>query len=184
MYNPYSVGEYTYLRHPTDEDVEGRWHEWFSDENTTKWLGQYWPNSIEEQRRFFENCNSGKDRMVLSVIDKETDKHIGVCNLSSISWVNRVADLAIVIGEAEYRTGPYVLDAVSQLIRAAFLRLNMRMIKGGYRSINTDTESILKIFRFQEAGRFPGTIWHNGSYVDHVLVYLKREDWMRRNGLI
>jgi len=32
MYNPYIVGKHIYLRHPTEADVVGGWHEWFSDE--------------------------------------------------------------------------------------------------------------------------------------------------------
>ena len=38
MNNPYLVGKHVYLRHPTKQDVEGKWYEWFSDEETTKFL--------------------------------------------------------------------------------------------------------------------------------------------------
>ena len=36
MDNPYIIGKQIYLRHPTEEDALGKWHEWFSDEELTK----------------------------------------------------------------------------------------------------------------------------------------------------
>mgnify|MGYP000190897343 FL=1 len=56
MINPYVVGEHIYLRYPTEEDASGRWYEWFSDEETTKYLvDRYWPNSIESQLVFLKS---------------------------------------------------------------------------------------------------------------------------------
>ena len=50
MYNPYIVGKKIYLRHPTEDDVQGKWHEWFSDEEITKFMcDRFWPNSKEAQ---------------------------------------------------------------------------------------------------------------------------------------
>jgi len=182
MYNPYVVGTCVYLRHPTEDDVQGRWHEWLSDEQTTTWLGaRYWPNSREAQREFYEGIKRSKDRLVLSIVDKATNRHIGVCNLSGIDWVHRYADFAVIIGEPEFRTGPCVVDAMALLLRTAFLRLNLRVVKGGYMAGNETTETILKLFRFDEVGRFKNLFWHNGAYVDSILVMLDRESWMKRN---
>ena len=183
MYNPYAVGKRVYLRHPTEEDVQGRWHEWLSDEETTRWLAaRYWPNSREAQREFYEATKTSRERLVLSIVDIETNRHIGVCNLSGIDWVHRYADIAVVIGEPSFRTGPCAVDVVALLLKIAFLRLNLRIVKGGYLSSNQATEAILKVFRFEEAGRFKGLFWFDGSYVDSVLVMLQRDAWMKRNG--
>lgn len=185
MKNPYAVGQHVYLRHPTAEDAEGRWHEWFSDEETTRWLGlRHWPNSVERQREFYESCKKSTDRLVLSVIDKETEKHIGVCNLSSINWVHRYCDVAIVIGEREYRTGPYVLEAMSLLLRIAFLRLNLRIVKSSFAAGNEASQTIHDVFHFKEVGRFEGLVWDRGQYVDHVIAMLSRDDWMVRNHIV
>lgn len=184
MYNPYAVGSLVYLRHPTLADAEGVWHEWLSDEETTRWLGlRHWPNSVERQREFYESCKRGEERLVLSIIDMETDKHIGVCNLSSINWVHRYCDLAVVIGEQSFRKGPHMLEAVSLLLRIAFLRLNMRIIKSSYAASNEASQAIHDVFRFREVGRLEGLLWDRGRYVDNVIAMLRREDWMRRNGL-
>jgi RimJ/RimL family protein N-acetyltransferase len=184
MNNPYAVGANVYLRHPTRADAEGPWHEWLSDEETTRWLSQrYWPNSVERQIEFYESCKGGEDRLVLSIIDVESDKHIGVCNLSSISWVHRYCDMAIVIGDKGFRKGPHVVEAISLLLGIAFLRLNMRIVKSSFAVSNDASRTIHDIFRFREVGRLEGLLWDRGRYVDNVIAMLRREDWMRRNGL-
>lgn len=184
MKNPYASGERIYLRHPTAEDAEGRWHEWLSDEETTRWLAvQHWPNSVEGQRDFYESSRRSRERLVLAVVDRETDKHIGVCNLSSINWVHRYCDVALVIGEPEFRTGPYVLEAMSLLLRIAFLRLNLRIVKSSFAASNEASKTIHDVFGFKEAGRIERLLWDRGCYVDNVIASLNRSEWMSRNSI-
>ena len=185
MYNPYVIGQHIYLRHPTEADVEGRWHEWLSDEKTTRWLAfRYWPNSVERQREFYKACEKSGDRLVLSIIDKETDRHIGACNLSSINWVSRYCDIAILIGEDGFRTGPYVLEGMSLMLRIAFDRLNLRIVKSSYAASNEASHKIHEIFRFKEVGRLKDLLWDSGQYIDCVITTLHRDDWAARNKLI
>jgi [ribosomal protein S5]-alanine N-acetyltransferase len=184
MYNPYIVGKRVYLRHPTPADVEGRWHEWMSDEETTRWLGaQHWPNCVENQREYYASAVKSRSRLLLAIVDIESDRHIGIVSLSGIEWVHGFADIAIVIGEAEFRTGPYVTEAISLMLRTAFLRLNLRTVKGAYIACNEATQVIMSVFRFREVGRYKQLFWCNGAYEDSVLCMLQRDDWMRRNGL-
>ena len=71
MYNAYASGDLVYLRHPTLDDVEGPWHEWLSDEELTRWLGErHFPNSKEKQLEFFRSTTSSTvpNRIVLSII--------------------------------------------------------------------------------------------------------------------
>jgi RimJ/RimL family protein N-acetyltransferase len=182
MYNPYEIGKRIYLRHPTPGDVEGRWHEWMSDPETTLWLGsQFWPNSLENQREFYETTVKSRNRMVLSIVDVESDRHIGVCNLSGINWLHRYTDFAVVIGEEEFRRGPYVTECMALLLKIAFLRLNLRIVKGGYMACNPVSRAILDLFRFREVGRVENLLWCNGAYTDDVLVMLTRDEWLQRN---
>ncbi len=184
MYNPYAVGQHVYLRHPTPQDVEGSWHEWLSDEETTRWLGmRYWPNSVEQQREFYENSKKSKDQLVLSIVDKATDKHIGVVSLGGINWLHRYSDIAIVMGEKDFRSGPYMLEAMSLMLSTAFLRLNMRIVKSVYLATNEASQKIHDVFRFKQVGRIPQLYWDRGQYSDSVIAILNRDEWMARNGI-
>jgi RimJ/RimL family protein N-acetyltransferase len=182
MYNPYVFGSHVYLRHPVQQDVGGPWHEWLSDEENTRWLSlQYWPNCVEKQQTFYESCLMTKDRLVLAIVDIATDKHIGICNLSGLNWVHRYCDVAIIMGDKDFRHGPHTLEAMSLLLRTAFLRLNMRIVKSSYAASNEVSQSIHDLFRFREVGRLPGLFWDRGDYVDNVISILTAESWFQRN---
>lgn len=182
MMNSYISGEKIYLRAPTLEDAEGQWHEWLSDEETTRWMAdQYWPNSIAKQIDYVKNSETDKSRLLLSIINKSDDKMIGVCNLSQINYIHRYCSQAILIGDKKFRNGPHMLEAVSLLLRTAFIRLNMRLVRSAYVETNEASEVIHKTFKFKEIGKFNDMIWDRGKYVPLVLVSLSQKDWMERN---
>jgi len=181
MYNPYMIGKNVYLRHPTEEDVLGRWHEWFSDEETCKYLGdRFWPNSKEAQLDFWKSLKD-RSRLVLSIVTIEDDKHIGVASLSSINWVHRYAELTTVIGEKEYRKGVYAIDACSMVLKIAFIRLNLRIVKGSRAKSNKAAEYIDRLFNYTVVGEYKNLMCIDGKYDDVVLVMLDKESWLKRN---
>jgi RimJ/RimL family protein N-acetyltransferase len=181
MHNPYVVGKHCYLRHPTQEDADGAWHEWFSDEETTRYLNsRYWPNSLESQKAFYQTILQVGNRLVLSIVDVESDKHIGVCNLSNINWVHRYSEMALIIGKKDFRAGPYAVEATSLLLRIAFQRLNLRMVKSDYVETNTSSEIIHRLFRFEKTGQVDDIFWDEGSYVPIVQMVLRKKVWQRR----
>ena len=183
MHNPYVVGQRVYLRHPVESDVAGRWHEWMSDEETVRWLGgaHYWPNSVERQREFYQSTLKATDRLVLSIVTSDDDRHIGVCSLSAINWVHRYCDVAIIIGEPEFRSGPYALDAMSCILRTAFLRLNLLVVRGNYMSDNEGSKKLLELLRFVETGRIRALYTVDGRPSDAVTVVARQEEWTARN---
>ncbi len=182
MRNPYAIGKTVYFRAPTADDVEGNWHQWFSDPEITRYLAdRWWPNTVEDQTRFFESIQRSRDRLVLSICDRETDEHVGVCSLGAINWVHRYADIALVIGEKKYRNGAVAIESLALLVDIAFNRLNLLNLKSLHVSINPFTPQLEKIFGFIEIGRYRQLIYCDGNYVDGVATQLPRADWEARN---
>jgi [ribosomal protein S5]-alanine N-acetyltransferase len=175
------VGKLVYLRHPTEEDALGKWHEWFSDEETTKYLGdRFWPNSKDEQLAFFKSLRD-RGRLVLSVVTKDSDTHIGVVGLSSINMVHRFADISVVMGEKEFRKGAYSIEAFGLLLRAAFLRLNLKNIKSLYAKSNEASWLLHRLFKFTIVGEMKELLFCNGHYEDVVMEVLDQSSWLKRN---
>lgn len=181
MRNPYIVGKHCYLRHPTQDDANGSWHEWFSDENTTRYLNaRYWPNSIESQNSFYQSILNQKDRLVLSIVDNKTDEHIGICNLSNINWVHRFSDVALIIGHKDFRSGPFAVESISLLLRVAFEKLNLRIVKSDYVKTNISSELIHRLFCFEKTGQIDDIFWNGNCYVPSVQMILRKEVWQER----
>lgn len=184
MINPYAIGKSIYLRAPEMNDVTSSpWHTWFSDPEVTKYMGdsRYWPNTIDSQLKFYESLKDSTDRLVLLIHDKDSDEHIGVCNLSDINWVHRHAFLALVIGEEKYRKGPVAIETMSLLLDISFNRLNLKNIRASHISTNPYTPALCKLFGFKEVGRFENLLYHFGEYVDQVHLQLSRSNWIERN---
>ena len=179
------IGKLIYLRHPTEEDALGRWHEWFSDEETTKYLAgagleRVWPNTKERQLDFLKSLED-KNRLVLSIVTIEDDKFIGVVSLSSINWIHRYADPAIVIGEKEYHKGTYAIDALNLIHKVAFIRLNLKICKSSHAKSNEASRNLDRLFNYTIVGEYKNLLYIDGHYDDVVVGMLDRETWLKRN---
>lgn len=182
MTNPYAIGKTVYLRAPSRADAAGRWHEWFSDPDVTEFLlDRWWPNTPDEQLKFFESIASGRDRLVLAVCRIDSDEHIGVCNLSSINWVHRSADIALVVGEPAHRQGTVAVETLGLLLGVAFNRLNLLNLRSSHVEGNPHTPALERLFGFSEVGRFKKAAFHKGSYVDVIWSQLSHDTWAERN---
>ncbi len=182
MINPYAVGKHVYLRSPTEEDVYGNWYQWLSDEETTKMLDtRFWPNTKQAQIEFFNSLHDDRSKMVLSVVLSSNDKHIGVVSLSSINWVHRYADVAIIIGDKEYTQGVYAMEAFALILRTAFIRLNLLNIRAGYWESNKASEALQKLFKFKIVGVYENLVSVNGKVENGIATYLDKKSWIKRN---
>lgn len=176
--NPYMIGEKVYLRMPTEEDAMGAWHEWLSDEETTKFMvDRFWPNSVEGQKDFLRGAQQDRNRLLLSVVTRSEDKHVGVVSLSAINWVHRFADVAMLIGDKKYRKGGYAVEALNLLLKAAFDRLNLSVVKGAYVAVNDKSAMLVNVFGFSENGVWPSLVKIDGEDRDVVMVSLSRDRW-------
>ena len=183
MKNPYLVGKNIYMRSPEEIDIEGDWYQWFSDQDITEFLSHYLPNSITKQKKFFDEIKNNNNKIVLSICDKKNDKHIGVCGLDSINWINRSANLSIVIGNKKYQKGSFAIEAFSLLIKCAFINLNLKNLRSYFNEKNIKSEQLHKLFKFDFVGRFKKITYVKGNYYDDIACQLSKEKWKKHNNL-
>jgi len=182
MYNPYIIGKQIYLRHPTEEDALGKWHEWFSDEELTKHMNdRYWPNSKDSQLEYYKSLLNNKSRLALSVVNKSNDEHVGVISLSGINWVHRYAEIAMVIGEKKYMKGPVATESFALMLKVAFVRLNLLNLKSAYSKANKNSEVLHRLFKFKPVGIYEELLCIDGHLEDMVVEVLNNKLWFQRN---
>jgi len=181
MINSYISGKNIFLRHPSLEDAQGDWYQWLSDPETTKWLAmQNLPNSKDKQIDFYNSLKNDTSRLVLSIVDIESNQHIGVCSLSSINFISRCSDIAVLIGNDNFRSGIYAYEAMSLIIKVAFTRLNLRLIKSVFYEENEPTRLMHKKLNFTECGRIENHLWNGKNYSNSIIASLQKKDWMSR----
>ncbi len=180
--NSYVVGERVWLRALTEADAEGPWHTWFSDDETTKYLNYWRPNTIESQRSFFHTRVESSGDLILAVIQKSSGRHIGIVSLSKIDWIHRFADISLVIGDKEARQQAVLgFEALTLMMKIGFLKLNLENLKGGFIDGQDHSRQMLQALRFKKVGRVRELFCIDGIRRDHVLVQLQRTDWLARN---
>jgi RimJ/RimL family protein N-acetyltransferase len=88
--NKFLIGKKTYLRPIEQVDLEGNWYTWFNDPDVTKHMKHgVFPNTYEKQKAFLERILDSTEMIQLAIIDRKTDKFIGVVSIREIDWVTR-----------------------------------------------------------------------------------------------
>ena len=172
------VGDYIYMRSPERRDVEGRWYQWFNDPEVTRYLNKrgYFPNTVEEQMRFYETIGHNQNEIILSIIEKKGHQHIGVISLRPIDWIHRIADIAMVIGEKNYWSGYPAVEAMALLMDHGFSKLNLHKICGTNHEGLDFWRKYLGLLGFEEEGLLKEQFYADGKYSDiHVVGVLAKK---------
>lgn len=180
MYNPFLIGKKVYLRGLEEKDLEGNWYKWFNDPEVTKFMHKgAFPNTIEKQRVHFEKMSLSNTDLLLAIIDKKTNTHIGVVGLHNINWVTRIAEIAIVIGEKEFWGLDYGLEAMALLIQHGFCKINLYKISAGQHVGLEKWRNALGLIGFKTEAVLKKEMFSEGKYWNKVLISVFGEDFFK-----
>lgn len=119
-----------------------------------KWFIDYERASKEGKKKFFTICDE--------------DKPVGVMGLSSISTINRNANLFIAIGEDNYRGKGVGKIAMQWLIDYGFKELNLHKINLGVIEKNVAAVKLYERMGFVVEGRMKEEVFVEGELVDFL----------------
>jgi RimJ/RimL family protein N-acetyltransferase len=116
--------------------------------------------------------------LVLAIVAKDTDAHVGNISLQNIDLVSRNAEYAIVIGDKNYWGKGVAGEASRLLIAHGFNALNLHRIYCGTSSTNTAMQKLAAKLGMKEEGRRREALYKNGAYADVIEYGLLREDYI------
>ncbi len=166
------------LRPPRREDLPV-FLRWFNDPEVTRFLTvANLPLNLEMEERWFEEviARQGKDRYVFSVEDEE-GYLIGNVSLSGIDWVNRNAELGIVIGEKGAWGKGYCGEILRAVLGFAFGRLNLHRVYLRVFEPNVRGIRCYEKVGFTLEGRLRQARYFDGRYEDVLLYGILREEF-------
>jgi len=154
------------------------WYKWFNDETITANMQQhYFPNTSQSQLDYYRSEIAGNQKKLqLGILYKEKEKIIGMISLSNIDSIHRKAELAIIIGDAQYQKLPIVLEANHLILRHGFQELNLRKIYGGT-IIKDLADMYVRVLGFQHEGIRRQEVFKSGKYHDLYLIGVLREEF-------
>lgn len=171
-------GESVALCALTERDViESDWYGWFNDSDVCQTLQKhYFPNTLEKQREFFRGLNSSDKKLQLGIRIKGAGSLVGVISLNNIDYINRRAEISVLIGDRSGRNTKVFLESCRLIFRHAFHTLNLNRVYGG--SISEELVNLMiRGLSCKSEGVARQEIYKNGSYADVYRYAILRTDF-------
>jgi ribosomal-protein-alanine N-acetyltransferase len=174
----YYLDDDFYLRGLRASDLEGRWAEWFNDPIVTRFQAKgYQPNTREKQRQYFEQLSTSRTDVVLAIVDRATDLHVGNVGLHQIDTLHRTAVLGIVLGERQAWGRGIGRRAWRAITDYGFEVLGLHKICATVIDGNEASLKCALASGYEIEGRQVGQIYKNGEHRDLIHVGLLRARW-------
>jgi hypothetical protein len=171
--------------------VNGPYFNWWSDQEVTKYNSHgLFPNNEKDLESFLNNlgnnnivlaicaCDSNvqdiapidykKENSFVEITEHFKWRHIGNVSLQSINWINRSAELAIIIGDKNYWGKGIAKKTCMVLLYHGFRKLNLHRIWTGTAATNEGMKKVAIKIGMKKEGEFADAMFLNGEYVDVI----------------
>lgn len=178
MNNPFLVGERIYLRGLEASDVQGQYPSWLNDEILTQYLEHHvFPYSKASALDYIEGLRHRRDILMLAIIDKANDKHIGNITLGSISTLHQSAEFTLLIGDRDSHGKGLAKEASQLLLTHGFNTMNLNRIWCGTMESNLPMQRLAITLGMQQEGIKRQEVYKNGRYNDTRQYSILKEEF-------
>jgi RimJ/RimL family protein N-acetyltransferase len=182
MKNPFLVGDRLYLRGLVVNDLDDDYLTWLNDAEVCQYNSHHvFPFTRESGEDYIRRVSASRSDLVLAVVLKENDVHIGNISLQRISCVNRNAEFAILFGAKEAWGKGYAKEAARLLLNHGFRELNLHRIYCGTSDDNVPMQRLALALGMVEEGRRRQAMFKNARYVDIVEYGILAADFVKGN---
>lgn len=171
--NPYLIGERLYLR-PLEEADAAVCHAWLNDPEVRRTLRVRTRPHTEASSREFIRQLDPRHEQIFAAVTRGDEIYVGNCGLHDIEWVNRTAELGIVIGRRDQWGRGFGSEAVALLCQHAFETLDLRKIVLWCFASNDRGLHLYRKLGFEVEGRLRQQVYVEGQYVDEIVMALMR----------
>ncbi len=167
--NIFLKGETISLRALSEADINGNYQYWLNDPDIVQFNSHgRFPMTVEKLSAYVKAVSASNAALVLAVIDNASGKHIGNISLQNISWIDRNAEIAFLLGEKEFWGKGVMKEAGEMLIEHAFKTLNLHRIYCGTSSDNNGMQKLAEKIGMKREGIRKEAIFNNGNYFDII----------------
>lgn len=175
---PFIIGKNINLRPLIQEDLDGNYINWFNNAEVCLYNSHHvYPYSREKATQYISAVQNSKDNLILAIITKSNNKHIGNISLQNINLVSRSAEYAIILGEKEYWGKGIAKEASILILKHSFEELNLHRIYCGTSENNKAMQKLASSLGMKEEGRRKEALYKTGKYVDIIEYGLLRKDF-------
>jgi methionyl-tRNA formyltransferase/L-amino acid N-acyltransferase YncA len=150
---------------------------WINERDQVLFNAPYKPVLENQHKEWFEAIQRRNDVAIFGIRLRKTNALIGTCQLHSINYVHRTAELQIRSGNVAQRGHGYNKEATHLLLDFAFKDLNLRRVYLHVFSSNITAIRTYEKAGFIEEGVLRKAAHIDGQYVDVNIMGILREDY-------
>lgn len=118
--------------------------DWINNREQVIFNAPYKPIHEGQHDNWFREIQQRNDVVIFGIRSVNSEKLIGSCQLHSISFVHRSAELQIRIGDVSERNRGYGTDAVNLLLDFAFKDLNLQRV---FLNVFADNQAAVHVYK-------------------------------------
>lgn len=180
MTSTFIEGKKVILRTLCEKDAEGKYATWFNNVETCKYNSHHiFPYYKEDAVNYIRNVNRAKKDLVLAIVDKRRNVHIGNISLQNIDYISRSAEFAVILGEAKYRGRGFAKEAAYLLLKHGFSALNLHRIYCGTSDDNIPMKKMAVSLGMKQEGRRVEAMYKDGSFKDVIEYGILRKNFIK-----
>jgi len=171
-------GERLYLRSLVESDADGPYANWFNDEEVCAGNSHHvLPFTAEAARDYVRHARQTNDGLILAIVLRDRDQHIGNIALDAINRDYQTAEFSIIIGDKSAWGSGYAKEAARLLCDHGFASMNLNRIGCGTFEDNEPMKKLAKYLGMQEEGRRRQAVFKRGRYLDIIEYGVLRSEY-------
>jgi [ribosomal protein S5]-alanine N-acetyltransferase len=172
------IGQRLYLRALEENDADGAYVGWFNNAEVCAGNSHHvFPFTRDAALEYIRRAGQRTDSLILAIVLKENDRHVGNIALQDIHPINGSAELSILLGEREAWGAGYACEAARLLLAHGFTELNLRRVGCGTFAGNEPMLKLALRLGMKEEGRRRQAAFKAGRYHDVVEFGLLRDEF-------
>lgn len=175
----YQLSDGYYVRALQERDIEGAYLSWFEDQEVCKYNSHgKFSKTSDYFHSFYKGLNS-EDLLVWAICHK-VDGHIGNISLQNISFINRNAELAILLGDKRHWNKGISYHIGLKLMEHGFFKLNLERIYCGTAATNMGMKNLAAKWGMVQEGCRRAHLYLEGEWVDILEFGILRGEFKLR----
>ena len=171
-------GKRIYLRSLVETDADGPYSTWFNDEEVCAGNSHHVrPFTREAALDYIRYARQTNDSLILAIVIREGDRHVGNIALGSINRLFRSAEFSIVIGDKSIWGEGYSKEAAYLLCDHGFATMNLHRIGCGTFQDNEPMKKLAAALGMKAEGQRREAAFKHGRYVDIIEFGVLRDEY-------
>lgn len=162
---------------PFEPEDAALYRTWVNDETLSTLLGRALPVSQEQHQAWYRSAVHDSKSAIFAVRTLEDDRYLGNVWLHNIHWINRNAELRILLGDPEAQGRGYGTRACHLLLKFAFAKLGLNKVYLYVSARNPRAKKAFEKSGFREEGVLREEFFLDGEFTDVLRMAILKNHW-------